>query len=103
MVTTRNVHATSNKENADCCLKEKMRRAAEQSLTKTIAKADKKREEEKRRLVETKSVEEQMATEMRDEKKKRGKEKRTKTKRRGWWLGMIRRARGTLPRTWLRQ
>jgi hypothetical protein len=74
-----------------------MRRAVEWSLTKTIAKANKKREEEKRWLVEAKAAEEQVVTEKRDEEKKREKEKRTKKMWRGWRLGMIRRARGTLP------
>jgi hypothetical protein len=63
MVTTWKVSATTNKENTDRCLKEKMRRVAERSLTKTIVKADKKREEEKRRLAEEKAAEEQAATE----------------------------------------
>jgi hypothetical protein len=106
MVTTWNVSAITNKENADRCLKEKMRRAAEQSLTNTIAKADKKREEEKRQLAKEKAAEEQAATEKRDEEKKREKEKRTKKKWQGWQLGMIRQARGTflgtryLQQTW---
>jgi hypothetical protein len=69
MVTTRSVSATNNKENVDRCLNIKMRRVAEQSLTKTIAKADKKREEEKRRLAEEKAVKEQAATEKREEEK----------------------------------
>jgi hypothetical protein len=69
MVTTWKVSATTNKENMDRCLKEKMRRVAEQSLTKIIAKADEKREEEKRRLAKEKAAEEQVATEKREEEK----------------------------------
>jgi hypothetical protein len=99
MVTTQNVSATTNKEKADPCLKEKMRRVAEQSLTKIIAKADKKREEEKRWLVEEKAAEEQAATEKREEEKNRENRKRTKTKRQGWQSGMIRQVRGAPPGT----
>jgi hypothetical protein len=95
MVTTCNVSAATNKENADRCLKEKMRRAAEQCSTKTIMEADKKREEEKRRLVEEKAVEEQAAMEKREEEKIGRMEKRTKKKHQGWQLGMIHQARGT--------
>jgi hypothetical protein len=69
MATTWNVSATTNKENADRPLKEKMRRAAEQSLTKTIPNADKKREEEKWRLTEEKATEEQVAMKKRDGEK----------------------------------
>jgi hypothetical protein len=64
------VSKTTNKENADHCLKEKMKRAAEQSLTKTITEADKKREEEKWRLAEEKAAEEWAVTEKRDEERK---------------------------------
>ncbi len=63
MVTTWNVSTATNIENMGCCLKEKMRRASEWSLTKTIAEADKKREEEKQRLTEEKAEEEQAAME----------------------------------------
>jgi hypothetical protein len=59
-------------------LKEKMRRAAEQSFGKTIPKADRKREEEKRCLVEDKAAEEQVAVAKRDEESRleRGKKKK---------------------------
>jgi hypothetical protein len=69
MVTTWNVSATTNKENTNRCLKEKMRRAAEQSLTRTITKVDTKREEEKWRLTEDKAAEEQAPMEKREEEK----------------------------------
>jgi hypothetical protein len=103
MVTTYNVHATSNKVNTDHCLKEKMGRAAEQSLTKTIAKTDKKREEETRRLVEVKAAEEQAATVKRDEEKKREKEKKDQEEAEGLAVRNDTQARGTLPGTWLQQ
>jgi hypothetical protein len=89
MVTTWNVSATTNEENTDRCLKEKMRRVAEQSLTKTIANVDKRGRRRSGSLQRRRQWKNSWPHRREMRRRSRRKKKKTKKKQRGWWLGMI--------------